>query len=509
MLRVLIYFWLILFTGFVYAYPTDSLISQFSKKQDSNEITDTYLLDELYKKCNSLKETHFLFDEIKNRISEKSQLLNVISYARRLEFFGEHTDAIEQIETIRSKRFEALPNNIKAEYYHCLGYISINSEDPESAFKYYNLGYRFAQKTDNLELKQSLLSACGVALNALGEHEKAMNFFNSSLDLEVKGINRNSLKTRLNIALTKSNLGDLEVAKSIFLESLELLREQADYTSEIRLLGNLADIYLEQDSLNQAEDYYLLAKDLALEKHQHLDLIRIDYYLSRVYKKKGDFQNAYHFLYLSDSISSLYNANNKVSNQLSEIETENEIKLREDLLSLQIEKESIEKRNKWIVITICVLLIIALLVVLNYAMKLKNKNQLLLRHEVKNTKKPENSAEIYNRHKELIEKFTKLSKSELIKDANLNLDKLAKKLGTNRTYLSEVLNDQFQLSFSQWINQERVNVAKEMLISEDNDKFSIEAIAFSVGFSSTSTFNQQFKTITGLTPSYFRKNRLK
>lgn len=499
----------ILFVGKTRAYPNDSLFNKTKAQVSIIKLKDTYLLDELYKKCISYVESKFLFEELSTKTSEEALTLNKIAFARRLEFFGLHADAIELTEDIRTSNFENAPHFIKAEYYRCLGYISINSEDPTSALKYYKIGKGFADKTDNLELKQSLLSSCGVALNANGEHEKAMNYFNSSLELEIKGVNRNSLKTRLNIALTKSHLGDLEDAKKLFIESLELLRDQNDFSSEIRSLGNIGDIYLKQDSLEQAQDYFLQAKELAVKQNQNLDLIRLNFSLSKVYQQSGEFERAYHFLSLSDSLSTAYNSNNEAANRLANIETKNEIKLRDDILVLQNEKERMANRNKWIFVALSSLLSAAIILLLRYILQLKKKNKLLLKHEVEEIGKAQRNGDISANHKELIEKLTAISKSELVKDSNLNLEKLAKKLGTNRTYLSEAINTHYRLTFSQWINKERINAAKKMLISVDFDKYSIEGIANLVGFSSISTFNQQFKTNTGLTPSYFRKNRLK
>ena len=87
------------------------------------------------------------------------------------------------------------------------------------------------------------------------------------------------------------------------------------------------------------------------------------------------------------------------------------------------------------------------------------------------------------------------------------LEKLAKKIHSNRTYLSDAINSHYQKSFSQWLNEIRVFESKKRLASSDFDHYSIEGIAKDVGFASISTFNANFKKITGITPSYFRKNR--
>ena len=91
---------------------------------------------------------------------------------------------------------------------------------------------------------------------------------------------------------------------------------------------------------------------------------------------------------------------------------------------------------------------------------------------------------------------------------SLTLDKVAKKLKTNRTYLSESVNSHYNMNFSRWLNEIRIKESRKLLGSEKNDKYSIEGIATMVGFNSISSFNSNFKTITGITPSFYRKNRL-
>jgi AraC-like DNA-binding protein len=45
------------------------------------------------------------------------------------------------------------------------------------------------------------------------------------------------------------------------------------------------------------------------------------------------------------------------------------------------------------------------------------------------------------------------------------------------------------------------------LLDKQLDHYSIEGIASMCGFSTISTFNTNFKRITGVTPSYYRENR--
>ena len=106
----------------------------------------------------------------------------------------------------------------------------------------------------------------------------------------------------------------------------------------------------------------------------------------------------------------------------------------------------------------------------------------------------------------LIKKFEESVFEEKVCENNsLTLDIIAKRLNTNRSYLSGAINKKYGLNYSGFMNKFRVDAARLKLASRDFDKYSIEGIARNVGFNSTSTFNLSFKKITGLTPSYFRK----
>ena len=88
---------------------------------------------------------------------------------------------------------------------------------------------------------------------------------------------------------------------------------------------------------------------------------------------------------------------------------------------------------------------------------------------------------------------------------NLKLDDIAKHIETNRQYLSQIINENFQQNFYSLINEYRIEESKKMFIEKKHKQLSIMGIAKSVGFNSKSTFNTLFKKSTGLTPSQFIK----
>jgi len=98
----------------------------------------------------------------------------------------------------------------------------------------------------------------------------------------------------------------------------------------------------------------------------------------------------------------------------------------------------------------------------------------------------------------------KIVDNELFLDPNITLQKTAKELGVPKHTLSQYLNEEQGKSFSTFINELRVEKAKEYLQTKTN--FTIESIGYESGFNSKSTFFTAFKKFTGQTPSEYKKS---
>jgi YesN/AraC family two-component response regulator len=98
-----------------------------------------------------------------------------------------------------------------------------------------------------------------------------------------------------------------------------------------------------------------------------------------------------------------------------------------------------------------------------------------------------------------------MQKEKIFKDSEINLNKLAKLLNTNTSYLSQVINKHFKSNFKNYINAYRIEEAQKMFTDPKFDHYSIFGIGYEVGFKSKSSFNSAFKKITGVTPSIFRE----
>src|SRR5690606_37624974 len=92
-------------------------------------------------------------------------------------------------------------------------------------------------------------------------------------------------------------------------------------------------------------------------------------------------------------------------------------------------------------------------------------------------------------------------KDKIFQNVDLSLEGLAKQIGAPKHHLTQLLNIRMKKTFNQYINGLRVDYACEVLSENES---SIEEIAYDCGFNSKASFNRNFKTITGYTPSEYR-----
>jgi AraC-like DNA-binding protein len=89
-------------------------------------------------------------------------------------------------------------------------------------------------------------------------------------------------------------------------------------------------------------------------------------------------------------------------------------------------------------------------------------------------------------------------------EPELTIRKLARKIGTNEKYLSNVINKVHNQNFSVFINNYRIENAKKLLLDSNYENLTLEAIGSLSGFNSKSSFNSVFKKTTGLTPTEYK-----
>jgi YesN/AraC family two-component response regulator len=97
-----------------------------------------------------------------------------------------------------------------------------------------------------------------------------------------------------------------------------------------------------------------------------------------------------------------------------------------------------------------------------------------------------------------------LDDADIICQQDFTLGKLAKLINSNTTYVSQVINEKYGMTFSTLLGSLRIKVACQWMDDPARSgNITIEAIATGTGFKSRTAFVNTFKRETGLKPSEF------
>lgn len=410
---------------------------------------------------------------------------------------NDKTGAIELflkiIEKIKKEPSLITPNEELDIYLNlCGAYIYL--EDYDAATLYCEQGAALKVDTYDPIDKVHFLSAFAEIARHHKEYKKSHRLLDEAEEIMQKRVGRENLEIFLKFYRSKSYFDEKKYQLAVDeLLKIEEIKNHYDYSNEI------------------------------------LSIQRMYYYLAKSYKQLGNTEEAIKYY---DKAQQINDANEKRRDQLNT----NLVK-KYDLVELKAEIEGLEKKSKrttfFYIIGMLVLgIIIVGLLLFNRKQQRKNKQRFeTLMNELEKkrqkdkvsseekqadiqgvvTAKPkeipkEKPAKIDPKIAEILKKLDEFEEKELFLSQDSTLVEVAKKIQTNTTYLSKVINTYKEKSFTSYITDLRVNYAIERLSYDRKFRsFTIDAIAQEIGFKRSESFSKAFKVKTGLYPSYFIK----
>lgn len=500
-----------------------------------------------------LFEAYKRYAVLKNRAGSREKAHEYIDIAKKIA-----------VEKLKDKNSEALSTFLKGKFFYDYGKY-------EEAFDNYSIAYRLYKDSNstmifkvshNIALVENILGDQEAALKILLKNFK---YYNSLSEKERNSNTYSYLNTLLaltdtyikyateNIGLKDSLLDSARQYNEIGLK--ESLYTDTDlYSSFLALKGIIS--FAKGNYRKAISELRSLEKKAAEEKDKSL-LTSIYYYTGVSYEKLGQEEKTIEFLKKTDSVSKknvanyilldrtyftltdlyskksdsentskywqLYKENRKINEHVSKsvksaIRDHDIERLEEQILKLISDKK--EKENNYtIALMIIVVLIFLFLITLAYNNRRQRKNkvkfQTLLKElavKKENTsvsqKKPKTTLTIdEEKVQEILAALDKFEQKKQFIDVNCNLGFVAKKVKTNKAYLSKVIHSEKQQKFIQYITNLRINYALEKL-KEDKlfRSYDIKSIAAELGFKSPDSFSRAFKNKTGIYPSYYIKN---
>ena len=109
-----------------------------------------------------------------------------------------------------------------------------------------------------------------------------------------------------------------------------------------------------------------------------------------------------------------------------------------------------------------------------------------------------------NNEKQIKQLLNLFEEKQIFKNPDLRITDVALLMGSNRTYMSNMLNMNMNTSFNELVNSYRVEYAVKLLRSTESENMPMADIAIEAGFPSLSTFYRIFKNKTGISPGEYR-----
>ncbi len=101
-------------------------------------------------------------------------------------------------------------------------------------------------------------------------------------------------------------------------------------------------------------------------------------------------------------------------------------------------------------------------------------------------------------NQQLVEDLHKvLEEDKVFLRPDIHIDDVARMLGTNRTYVTRLMRQEYGLSFIEYVNIARIQYSQNLLYTSD---LTLDNIAEMSGFQSTSNYCRAFKRYIGQSP---------
>ena len=99
----------------------------------------------------------------------------------------------------------------------------------------------------------------------------------------------------------------------------------------------------------------------------------------------------------------------------------------------------------------------------------------------------------------------KMKSDKYYLNPDLTIQLLSTELGIHSNKISQTINEGLNKSFSDFVNEYRINEVIEKLNNTDYSNITVLGIAYDSGFNSKTTFNRAFRKIKGETPVSFKE----
>ncbi|MDR0438527.1 MAG: helix-turn-helix domain-containing protein [Bacteroidales bacterium] len=369
-----------------------------------------------------------------------------------------------------------------------------------------------------------ILNNLGSAEAKIGNADSAFFFLDQALQISKKHNNIIFSSIMNNIALVYYNEKQYDSVFYYVRIALDEARKNNDLASEAMYLSNLGDLHFEMNKIDKALHYINLSNVIAKKNNFFQTLAKNYLLLSKIEKTKGHYKKSLEYFEMHTAIKdSVFNT--EKFGEINQLQHLYEISKANQEIELLVIEQQIKDRTIHLQQIIHFILLIVLLSVSGILLfvffqkrKLDRSYKVLFKKNLeiielqdqlseKESEKHRKSMLTDERQDELLDKvLTFMKDTSIICDTEFSIDKLAKLVQSNKTHVSYVINNALKKNFRSFLNTYRIREAQRLFSNPNAEKYTIEAVAFMVGFKSRYAFREAFKEITGVTPNYYLKS---
>lgn len=399
-----------------------------------------------------------------------------------------------------------------------MGNVRFRMHDNEQADSLFRLAEEIYASLNDVRMLINIKSNRIVALKNLGLYDEALAV---SLDAERLA---DSIGAKNMLGSVYNNRGSIYFDQKDYRRSLEMARRSLELKEQlgdtiglIASLNSAASIHIEMKEYAGAIQECQKALQLSEEKHLTTYLCDIYENIATAHGRSGDFQAAVAYLEKKNALRDSVFTKEKYA-VIEEMKTRYETEKQEQ--TLQIAMLRLKKnRQGLLALAILSVLLSGAFVYVYTAQRRKLRQHVSIARQgekvdelTERTLAPQCGSDETERSAAGLseEKSNELLRSlrdcmevqQMYKDPSITLDILAKAVGTNRTYLSVLINSRMKRGFSEYVNFYRIREAKRMLKDTDSK---IALISQEVGFGTQQSFYTAFRNAEQLTPAQYRK----
>lgn len=465
---------------------------------------------------------------MKDPVKQASLYNNMASIFRSLSWYEKATayflEAIRIKEELQDSAGLALNFNNLALTYMDMGNYMI-------AGKYYRKAVAINLKKGNRKSLSVNYNGLGDLFFNLSQADSSLGYYQKSLDIKrLIGFKKGMVASLKGIGSVYARLlNNNEQAYLHFTESLALAQEIGAAYDIAELNANLGELYYNQHDFKAALPYLKEGMNYAQKENAYDIILICSRLLTEISVKNGLPEQALaYFRKFREAQDTIFCQTKTRATLEMQTKYETEKKEKENQVLMQNAQQQ-RLKIRFLIGFAVLVSFLGLVISYLYRQKSNALQQIVLKNlEIVKTENQLEAQKHYQRSEENkllnevgLENVENTRPGWLIKfqkhfeedkpylKAGLSLDDVCRKIGTNRTYLSQMINESYHQNFNGYINDLRIKEARRLLSSPEYNHISVEGIGSMAGFSSKVTFHTHFKKMIGVTPSYYRNTAAK